>query len=368
MKVLFYLAHPAHFHLFKNVIHSFQNRFGTVKVLIQKKDILQKLTEKQGLHTENILEKGRKDGLFYSALSVLKKDLKILRVARNYKPDILISSAPEVAHVARLIGRPSILVFEDDLDQVKLYQKIGPPYASTLLVPQTTRVGKFEHKTIRYQSYHELAYLHPNTFQPDKSKIKHLIKNDKPFFIIRFSKLSAYHDIGRSGITEGIAKNIVEILKDRGNIYITSEKEMLPEFKKYQIPLPSEEMHHAMYYSSLYIGDSQTMAAEAAVLGTPSLRFNDFVGKLSYLEDLEHNYGLTYGIKTSNVKSLYHLIDKLSKTPNGTKDEWHKKKNKMLEQKIDLSAFLNWFFENYPRSVSLIKNNPEVQYLLPIIK
>ncbi len=35
------------------------------------------------------------------------------------------------------------------------------------------------------------------------------------------------------------------------------------------------------------------MIAEAAVLGTPSIRFNDFVGKLGYLEDLEHKYGLT---------------------------------------------------------------------------
>jgi predicted glycosyltransferase len=33
----------------------------------------------------------------------------------------------------------------------------------------------------------------------------------------------------------------------------------------------------------LYIGDSQTMAAEAAVLGIPSIRFNSFVGKLVYL-------------------------------------------------------------------------------------
>ena len=32
------------------------------------------------------------------------------------------------------------------------------------------------------------------------------------------------------------------------------------------------DMHHALAFASLYIGDTQTMAAEAAVLGTPSIR------------------------------------------------------------------------------------------------
>ncbi len=55
------------------------------------------------------------------------------------------------------------------------------------------------------------------------------------------------------------------------------------------------DIYHALYYADLYIGDSQTIAAEKAVLGTPALRFNDFVGKIGYLEELEHKYGLTFG-------------------------------------------------------------------------
>ena len=72
-------------------------------------------------------------------------------------------------------------------------------------------------------------------------------------------------------------------------------------------------MHHALYYADIYIGDSQTMTAEAAVLGTPALRFNDFVGKLSYLEELEHKYELTYGIKTSEPEKLYEKIREILK-------------------------------------------------------
>lgn len=55
-------------------------------------------------------------------------------------------------------------------------------------------------------------------------------------------------------------------------------------------------MHHVMAFASLYIGDSQTMAAEAGVLGVPFVRFSDFVGRIWYLRELEDKYELGYGI------------------------------------------------------------------------
>jgi len=33
----------------------------------------------------------------------------------------------------------------------------------------------------------------------------------------------------------------------------------------------------------------------------------------------------------------------------------------MLSEKIDPTAFLIWFMENYPGSVKIVKNNPEFQ-------
>ena len=62
-------------------------------------------------------------------------------------------------------------------------------------------------------------------------------------------------------------------------------------------------MHHVMAFASLYIGDSQTMAAEAGVLGVPFVRFNDFVGRIGYLRELEDVYELGYGIHATQLKS-----------------------------------------------------------------
>ena len=82
------------------------------------------------------------------------------------------------------------------------------------------------------------------------------------------------------------------------------------------LEIDPKHMHHIMAFSSIYIGDSQTMAAESGVLGVPFIRFNDFVGKIGYLKDLEDNYKLGYGIKTKNIKELFYRLDLILKMKN----------------------------------------------------
>lgn len=72
----------------------------------------------------------------------------------------------------------------------------------------------------------------------------------------------------------------MKILEPFGTIYITSERPLEPQFEKYRIRINPLDMHHVMAFASLYIGDSQTMAAEAGVVGTPFVRLNDFVGTI----------------------------------------------------------------------------------------
>ncbi len=120
-------------------------------------------------------------------------------------------------------------------------------------------------------------------------------------------------------------------------------------------------MHHFLKDAYMVIGDSQTMIAEAAVLGTPALRFNDFVGKLGYLEELEHKYCLTYGIKTTEPENLLKKIDFILQIKN-LKEEWQIRKEKMLADKIDVTAFMVWFIENYPTSFRIMKEKPSLQY------
>ena len=116
-----------------------------------------------------------------------------------------------------------------------------------------------------------------------------------------------------------------------------------------------------MAFASFLVCDSQSMAVEASMLGLPSIRFNDFSGKIGVLEELEHKYGLTYGIKTDQPERLFEKIDELLAMPN-LREEFQHRRQKMLDDKIDVTAFLVWFIENYPQSAKIMKENPDYQF------
>jgi predicted glycosyltransferase len=100
---------------------------------------------------------------------------------------------------------------------------------------------------------------------------------------------------------------------------------------------------------------------EAAMLGIPSIRFSDFAGKISVLEELEHVYKLTFGITPDEPQNLLNLIKDLLSNPN-LSSEFQTRRQAMLSKKIDVTAFLVWFIENYPKSVSVMKEDQAFQY------
>ena len=171
---------------------------------------------------------------------------------------------------------------------------------------------------------------------------------------MRFASLHAHHDSGIKGINTEIAQRLIDILKPHGRIYITSERPLEPQFEEYRIKINPLDMHHVMAFASLYIGDSQTMAAEAGVLGVPFVRFNDFVGRIGYLRELEDKYELGYGIKASaegSVDQLCSRVEELVSMPSAERTAtFATRRQQMLSDKIDCAKFLTWFIENYPQS------------------
>jgi len=103
------------------------------------------------------------------------------------------------------------------------------------------------------------------------------------------------------------------------------------------------------------------MSVEAAVLGIPSLRYSSFAGRISVLEELEHVYNLTYGIKAGLESELISKLSRLLDIEN-LGQEFQRRRQKMLADKIDVTDFLVWFIENYPQSFKIMKQNPDYQW------
>ena len=348
MRILFYLGHPAHFHLFKHVVGSLEKNGHHVQVVIKAKDVLKDLLEEARWTYEQVHERGPKKNKLDFAVNLFKRDVAVYRIAKEFKPELMLGTSAEITHVGKLLGIKSIVVNEDDFEVVPWFGRLAYPFATAILAPSVCSVGRWGKKKIPYEGYHELAYLHPDHFTPDKDIQRQLAPHGERYFILRFAQLTAHHDVGRKGISAEVANYVIRLLEPHGNVYITSERKLEEEFEGYRIAIDPALMHSALQFASLYIGDSQTMAAEAAVLGTPSIRFNDFVGEISYLDELEHRYGLTYGIATDFPDRLFQKIQVWMRTPD-LSEEWKRRKNIMLSQKIDVAHFMSELIQNYGR-------------------
>ncbi len=360
MKVLFQLNHPAHYHLFRNTIQSLKNRGHQVYILAREKDILKDLLVTESYTMLNT-PKGKTIVGKIAKMNVAKRE--VLEYVSKLSPDLVVGTGT-FGYITSKLKIPTIFFAEDDVTlniPIFLTATTCYPFFSEILSPIGCNNSIWNKKTTFYSGYQKLAYLHPNQFTPDKNIVNQYFSKEKPYFLLRFAELNAYHDINVKGINTEIAQKLIDLLAEHGNVYITSERELEPQFEKYRLNINPLDVHHIMAFSKLYIGDSQSMAVEATMLGVPSVRFNDFAGRISVLEELEHKYKLTFGIKTSEPDKLYNTVESLLNTPH-LKETFQKRRQKMLNDKIDVSAFYTWFIENYPESAQIMKENPDYQY------
>ena len=358
MNIGIFLGHPAHFHLLKNMAGNIEKDGHKVFFVIKQKDILETLLKDAG-YSYTIIREKRGNGLLELIKSVLHMELGMCTFLYRNKIDVLVGTT--LSFAARVIMRVSVVVCnEDDANVVPKFAKLVYPFASAILAPTCCNNGQWESKSSKYPSYHELAYLHPNHFKADEKIVTgYGIDVTKPYFVMRFASLNAHHDSGIKGINTEIAQRLIDILSPHGTIYITSERPLETQFEQYRIRINPLHMHDVMAFASLYIGDSQTMAAEAGVLGVPFVRFNDFVGRIGYLRELEDVYELGYGIKASALDSVDKLCTRVESLvamdASQRKTILAARRQQMLKDKIDCAKFLTWFIENYPQSVSEVK-------------
>ena len=358
MNILIDINHPAHVHLYRNVYKMLVEKGHKVLVVVKEIPSAMKLLDLYGIPYVNIGKKD--DSIMRKGMDQLVYDKRLLKIVREHHTDIGLGSSINIPHVSKMNRMKSIILDDDDDGAEPLFVKFGHPFADTILSPvDTPRRSK---KKIYVHAYHELAYLHPNRFQPDSSVLQEAgVIQGEPYFILRFNAFKAHHDVGVVGLTIENKRRLVEYLKTKGKVFITTERDIDDEFKPYQLKVSPEKAHSLMYYATMLIGDSQTMTSEAAVLGTPAIRCNTFVGRIHYLEEEEHKYNLTYGFCPEQSEAMFQKIEELLSMPN-LKEEWQIRRQKMLSEKIDYAQFLTWFIENYPESRKIMRENPDYQF------
>lgn len=358
MRILIDIGHPAHVHLFKNLSKELEMRGHNVFFSIRNIPIVKRLMDIYGIKYYDLGNK--RDSLIGKAITILKQDYKLYRFVKYNKIDIGISSGICLPHISKITNMRSF-TFDDDDDNVEPFVvKYGHPYSDIVFTPDV--IHRKTKNALYYAGLHELAYFHPNRFQPDDKILDEVgISKGDTYFILRFNAFKAHHDIGIQGLSIEDKRRLIAMLEKKGRVFITTERNIDEEFIKHQIRISPEKIHSLLFYATMLIGDSQTMTSEAAVLGVPSIRCNSFAGRISYLEEEEQKYHLTFGFKPTQSSEMFDKIEELLSMSN-LKDEFQARRQKLLADKIDVTAFYVWFIENYPESKHVMMENPECQY------
>lgn len=360
-RFLFFFVHPSKFHVFRLTINHLINSGHNVEIVITSKDVLEELVKSEGWNYTNIFPEGRKfknvSPYISAGVNFFRTIYRLWKYCKKKKFDLFITD-DLLVYVGRIKKVPTIAFTDDDIAIVKQFSIILK-FANYILAPSITDLGKFNKKKIAFDGYKELAYLHPNQFTPNLELVENLIP-EKDFFILRLVSLTAYHDVGKSGITKEKAKQLINVLSNYGKVYISAERELSTELEGFRLKIEPNQLKDVLSQAKAYIGDSQTMSSEAAILGVPSFRFNDFVGKIGVMDEKDDVYKLSRSYKTTEFLELLKDLESSLKG-DGFSLKIKENQKKMLSEKVDLTQFMIWLLENFPNSINTIKNNPNYQ-------
>jgi uncharacterized protein len=336
MRIVVDIGHPSQVHFFKNFMKEMQKNRHQVLITVSEKEIATDLLRAYGFEYTNLGTYG--ESLLKKILNVPIMDIKMYKAARVMKPDIFLGfGSVRAAHAARLLGKPCINFDGDDFTFP--YYKW---FADTVCVfSGFETAGK---KIVNIPGYKELAYLHPRWFNPD------LTNHAKgPVTILRFVS-RAFHDVGKEGFDLDFKRRLVRELSRYSAVYISSEAPLPVDLEGYKLNIRPEEMHSFLSGANLLVTDSGSMTTEAAVMGIPVVRSNSFIGhhNVGIFRELENKYGLIFNYRDSN-QALKKAIE-LAQIPD-IRIAWEQKRKCLLQDKIDVTSFMVWFVEHYPRSI-----------------
>lgn len=354
MRILIDINHPAHVHLFKNVAIRFMKEGHQVLFTSRRKEISQILLENLKLPYKSL-------GRHYKSKlgkiwGIIKYDIKLIVAGLKFKPDIVISMGSIYAtHAAFLLRKPSIML--QDTENAKFQNLLTYHFATVILNPScySLRINK---KQLFYRGYHELAYLHPDEFTPDKKVLQKLgLLPDDNLIIMRFVSWNANHDKGHTGLSDKNKIKAVREFSKFGKVLITSEGKIPDVISDYKINIDPEQIHHVMAFSQLLYGESATMASECAVLGVPAI-FLDNDGR-GYTNDQE-KYGLVFNFSESENDQEKSILKGIELLANYNQQEWQKRRQELLSSKINVTDMLHKFvlkFNTHAAIKNFIESN-----------
>lgn len=351
MNIFVNISHPAHVHFFKNAIKQLSGRGHYVFIGARNKEFVVDLLKAYNMRHLVLTDKGR--GLFGLGKELLEQQMKISKMITKYRIDILLQiSGVFNAPVGKIRGVPT-LAFSDTENDIWA-NRLSFSLSKHVLSPTCFDhgIGGSWKNQIHYPGYHELAYLSPQY-------ISERIRSENKF-LIRFVGWEAGHDIGEKGLSDNQKAEIVNILNRYGSVSISSEAALPDGLKRFLCKVHPSEIHDFMKTCKMIVGESATMASEAACLGIPAV-FISNTGR-GYTTEQDKKYGL---IKHYRLNQWEEIVQRLKLwAAEDHSDEWQERRWNMLKDKIDVTAWLVDLIENYPKSITKARRGSFERYAI----
>ncbi|MBR1783981.1 MAG: DUF354 domain-containing protein [Bacteroidales bacterium] len=341
------IGHPGHVHLFRHLAAELRRRGHTLLYSVRDIPVAKRLMECFGM-TPYLDLGAKRDSRAGKALAVLRQDAALLRFVVANRIECGISSGISLGHVSQLTGMTALMFDDDDDAAEPLVVRYGHPASRAVFTPDCIVRGT--RRAVYYHSTHELAYLHPDLFRPDAGVAAAAgLAPGERYFIMRFVAMKGHHDVGEQGLAKEQKLALLRLLCRHGRVIITGERELDAEFEPYRLPVPPEQMHSLMAGCSLFVGDSQTMTSEAAVLGVPALKCNSFAGRLSVPNMLEERFRLCHAYTPSRFGDMLSEAGRLLSMPAvELRGEWQRRREAMLRELVNPVPWLaDYIEENY---------------------
>jgi hypothetical protein len=362
MNFSFFVNTPAQVHFYRNIASQLKEKNHNIKILARNYgETIDLLDEFNLEYITYSHPPGSKIGKIVNGPRDVVFSVDTLR---EFKPDI-VSGFGLIDSFTSFLLTSNCVVFNDSEPMVNplyaLQFKLFLPFTNCLLTPSSFR-QHLGYKHLKIESYKELSYLHPNQYEPDDRIYEYLdISRNEEFVLLRFNAFDAVHDSGITGFSLQDKIRLVNELEKYGTVFISEEGIIPDSIKDNVLHIPKNKIHDVLFFAKLFITDTQTMATESALLGTPTVRCNQFVGvnDMGNFVELEQKYNPIYNFKDSDKA----ITKALSIVQDEKLDEiWEKRRLHLLEEKIDIASFMVWFFEQYPVSLKEFRNNPNVQF------
>jgi hypothetical protein len=335
MRYLFFTNTPAHVHLYRHVVATLHERGHEVLVLARDYGCTTALLDWFDLpytvygHCDT-----SKSSLFRQLPG---QYARIFRRARAFDPDLIFGIGAYAAHAGAITRTPTILVH--DSEPTSLDHAVSRPFARAILTPAAFQKD-LGSKHYRFRGFKECAYLHPDTYEPQADVRDRLnLGDDERYAILRFNAFGSHHDVGHGGFTPDQRRLLVEHLAESVTVLVSDEGTAgVDGLSARPFDVHPALLHDALAEADLLVADTQTMVTEAALLGTPAIRSNSFVGESDMGNFIElERQGLIHNVE--GFDEVLQLATQVVET-DGVKAVWRQRRDEYVADLVNLADML----------------------------